>query len=82
MLARTCGIAIPGWRDQVHNRTPVLLRFCLALPSVEARGPWRERGRCVAWGDARMAAWRLRRSGRAVPGVSTRWRTATDPGWL
>ena len=31
--------------NQVHNRTPVLLIFSLALPSVEARGRWRERGK-------------------------------------
>ena len=29
----------------VHSRTPVLLRFSVRLPSVEARGRWRERGR-------------------------------------
>ena len=29
----------------VHSRTPVLLRFLVRLPSVEARGRWRERGR-------------------------------------
>jgi eukaryotic-like serine/threonine-protein kinase len=29
----------------VQNRTPVLLIFSLALPSVEAKGRWRERGR-------------------------------------
>ena len=38
----------PGSRpikQSVQNRTPFLLRFCVALPSVEARGRWRERGR-------------------------------------
>jgi hypothetical protein len=29
-----------------HSRTPVLLRFRVELPSVEATGRWRERGRC------------------------------------
>ena len=29
----------------VHSRTPVLLMFRVELPSVEARGRWRERGR-------------------------------------
>ena len=29
----------------VQNRTPVSLRFLITLPSVEARGRWRERGR-------------------------------------
>jgi hypothetical protein len=29
----------------VHSRTPVLLRFSMRLPSVEATGRWRERGR-------------------------------------
>lgn len=32
-------------RNQVHNRTPILLAFLVELPSVEARGRWRERGR-------------------------------------
>jgi hypothetical protein len=31
--------------NRVHNRTPVLLGFRVELPSVEARGQWRERGR-------------------------------------
>ena len=30
---------------QAHNRTPFLLTFLVRLPSVEARGRWRERGR-------------------------------------
>ena len=34
--------------ESVHSRTPVLLRFSLRLPSVEARGRWRERGRIVS----------------------------------
>jgi hypothetical protein len=29
--------------ESVHSRTPVLLRFSVRLPSVEARGRWRER---------------------------------------
>jgi hypothetical protein len=29
----------------VQNRTPVLLMFSVRLPSVEARGRWRERAR-------------------------------------
>src|SRR4029453_2523311 len=29
--------------ESVHYRTPVLLRFSLALPSVTATGRWRER---------------------------------------
>ena len=39
---------VPGdllQREQsVQNRTPILLRFSLELPSVEARGGWKERG--------------------------------------
>jgi DNA invertase Pin-like site-specific DNA recombinase len=31
--------------DSVHNRTAISLRFLVRLPSVEARGRWRERGR-------------------------------------
>ena len=30
--------------SHVYN-SPILLRFLVALPSVEARGRWRERGR-------------------------------------
>ena len=30
---------------QVHSRTPISLRFLVRLPSVEATGRWRERGR-------------------------------------
>ena len=30
---------------QAHSRTAILLRFSVRLPSVEARGRWRERGR-------------------------------------
>jgi len=32
-------------RHQVHSRTPVLLHFQVALPSVAATGRWRKRGR-------------------------------------
>jgi hypothetical protein len=32
-------------REQVHSRTPILLRFRVELPSVTATGRWRERGR-------------------------------------
>ena len=35
----------PSGEGAVHSRTPVLLRFAAELPSVEARGRWRERGR-------------------------------------
>jgi len=31
--------------NRIHSRTPILLKFCVALPSVEATGRWRERGR-------------------------------------
>jgi hypothetical protein len=31
--------------ESVHSGTPVLLRFSLRLPSVEATGRWRERGK-------------------------------------
>ena len=34
-----------GRDESVQSRTPVLLRFLVRLPSVEARGRWRERGR-------------------------------------
>jgi hypothetical protein len=48
-----CGALARGEEDQtrgdasrsVHSRTPVLLTFCATLPSVEAKGRWRERGR-------------------------------------
>jgi hypothetical protein len=31
--------------QSVQNRTPVLLIFSVSLPSVEARGRWKERRR-------------------------------------
>ena len=31
--------------ESVHSRTLILLRFSVRLPSVEATGRWRERGR-------------------------------------
>jgi hypothetical protein len=31
--------------ESVHSRTPISLGFLVTLPSVEARGRWRERGR-------------------------------------
>ena len=34
--------------ESVHSRTAVLLKFSISLPSVEARGRWRERGR-IGW---------------------------------
>ncbi len=34
-----------GWEQAVHSRTPISLRFLVGLPSVRARGRWRERGR-------------------------------------
>ena len=30
--------------QSVHSRTPALLRFLVTLPSVDARGRWKERG--------------------------------------
>ena len=38
-------INVPKQEESVHSRTPVLLRFLVRLPSVEARGRWRERVR-------------------------------------
>ena len=36
-------VLIEGASD--HSRSPVLLGFSVRLPSVDARGRWRERGR-------------------------------------
>ena len=38
-------MVLPFLEQAVQSRTPILLWFSLALPSVEARGRWRERGR-------------------------------------
>ena len=63
----------------VHSRTPVFLRFAAELPSVEARGRWRERGGCLPgadscafWaGDAPIAASVLKLGGRRAQISST-----------
>ena len=44
-LVQPAAITITRERSTVHSRTPVLLTFLVTLPSVEARGRWRERGR-------------------------------------
>ena len=41
-------------RESVHSRTPVLLVFSVRLPSVEAKGRWRERGRMGRNGQAEV----------------------------
>ena len=45
LRSRLQGAVLDRLREEsVHSRTPVLLSFCVTLPSVEARGRWRERG--------------------------------------
>ena len=46
LRSRRTGAVVDPMRGQSdHSRTPVLLTFLVTLPSVEARGRWRERGR-------------------------------------
>ena len=42
---RQSAVLVPMRGQSDHNRTPVLLTFLVRLPSVEATGRWRERGR-------------------------------------
>jgi hypothetical protein len=83
-------LSAPGFGNgAVQSRTPILLIFSLALPSVEARGRWRERGRMPPWGSRTLL--RTTRRGGNGPvmtglshavGVRGRRRAGDQIGWI